>query len=96
MLALAVVLLALLVPTFASAGLIDLLDLHERGPAWALALALLLGALAAPVKLAAERLALSSLRALAPALSIRPRCAIAAGKAERASARLELARLPAG
>src|SRR5688500_3874517 len=68
MLALAV-LLALLVPTLAYASLIYLLDLHEREPTWALALAFVLGGLAAPLTLAAERLALSGLPTLAPTLS---------------------------
>jgi len=68
MLALAV-LLALLVPALAYAGLIYLLDLHEREPPWALALAFLLGALGAPAALAAERSLLSGVPSFAPALS---------------------------
>lgn len=68
MLALAV-LLALLVPAVAYATLIYLLDLHEREPPWALASAFVLGALAAPFTLAAERALLSDLPSLAPALS---------------------------
>src|SRR4051812_45471957 len=65
MLALAV-LLALLVPALAYASLIYLLDLHEREPPWALALAFVLGSLAAPLALSAERALLSRLPGLDP------------------------------
>lgn len=60
MLALAVS-LALLVPALAYASLIYLLDLHEREPPWALLLALLLGALSAPLSLMVERSLLGQL-----------------------------------
>jgi RsiW-degrading membrane proteinase PrsW (M82 family) len=65
MLALAV-LLALLVPALAYASLIYLLDLHEREPPWALGLAFVLGSLAAPLALSAERALLSQLPSISP------------------------------
>lgn len=67
MLALAV--LALLVPVVAYAGLIYLLDLHEREPLWALGLALALGGAAASAALTAERALLAALPDLLPGLS---------------------------